>query len=98
MRGLLCVQFLAALNTFLGGDPILSKNVMREIFDNLSWQALSKGYDKAKIQFSSIAVLVKNINYTLEKKNNENKLENKIIEEKIQIQLLKKIYQKPKLN
>lgn len=68
MWGLLCVQFLAAFNIFLGGDPILSKNATSELFHNLSWQALSNDYDKVKIQFSLIAILVKNIDYMLEKK------------------------------
>ena len=62
------MQFLAAFNIFLGGDLILSKNATSELFHNLSWQALSNDYDKVKIQFSLIAVLVKNIDYMLEKK------------------------------
>ena len=62
------MQFLAAFNIFLGGDPILSKNATSELFHNLYWQALSNDYDKVKIQFSLIAVLVKNIDYMLEKK------------------------------
>ena len=49
MRGLLCVQFLAALNIFLEGSFTLSKDMMSKLFHNLSWQALRNGYDKVKL-------------------------------------------------
>ena len=58
---------------------------------------LSSGYNKVKIKFSSITVLVKNINYMLERKTNESKVESKMIEEKIQKEIFKKMFQKLKL-
>ena len=39
MRGIASLQFLAALNIFLGGDSKLSGDAMSELFHNLSWQA-----------------------------------------------------------
>ena len=41
VHGLVCVQFLAALNVFLGGYKTISKNAMTEFFHNLSIQALN---------------------------------------------------------
>ena len=35
-HGLVCVQFLAALIVFLGGNKIISKNAMSAFFHNLS--------------------------------------------------------------
>ena len=49
-RRLVCVQFLAALNVFLGGNKIISKNAMRTFFHNLSMQPLSEMEDRAKVK------------------------------------------------
>ena len=38
-HGLVSVQFLAALNVFVGGDRNISKNAMSEFFSNLTLQA-----------------------------------------------------------
>ena len=45
MNGLVGVQFLAALNKYLGGDKEISRNAMSEFFHNLSWQALAADND-----------------------------------------------------
>ena len=50
-RGLVCVYFLAALNTHLGGEKIILKNAMSEFYHNLSMQALSKSNGKIFINF-----------------------------------------------
>ena len=41
-HGLVCVQFLAALNSDLGGEKNILKNAMSQFFQNLSLQALNK--------------------------------------------------------
>ena len=64
-HGLVCVQFLAALNVFLGGDKIISKNAMSEFFHNLSVQALDKMGDRVKLKLDAINDLNKNINNLL---------------------------------
>ena len=64
-HGLVCVQFLAALNVFLGSDKIISKSAMSEFFHNLSMQALNKMIDKVKLKFDAINDLNKNINNLL---------------------------------
>ena len=64
-HGLVCVQFLAALNVFLGGDKIISKNAMSEFFHNLSVQALGKMGDRVKLKLDAINDLNKNINNLL---------------------------------
>ena len=45
---MVCVQFLAALNSHLGGEKNISKNAMSEFFQNLSSQALNE-LDKTTI-------------------------------------------------
>ena len=52
----------------MGGHQLHSKNTMTEFFHDISWQVLSSSYAKVKIESSSIAVLVKNIKYLIEKK------------------------------
>ena len=47
LHGLVSVQFLAALNVFMGEDKTISKNAMSEFFNNLSMQALSRDDDEA---------------------------------------------------
>ena len=62
---LVCVQFLAVLNVFLGSDKIISKNAMSDFFHNLSMQALNEMYDRVKFKFNAINDLNKNINNLL---------------------------------
>ena len=57
MHGLVSVQFLAALNVFMGGDKTISKNAMSEFLNNLSMQALSRDDDRIEIRFEAITVL-----------------------------------------
>ena len=60
-HGLVCVQFLAALNLFLGSDKIISKNAMSEFFHNLSMQVLNEMDNRVKLKFDAISDLNKNI-------------------------------------
>ena len=64
-HGLVCVQFLAALNSYLGGDKNISKNTMTEFFQNLSLQALNKPDETTNIRFDAINELNKSINNLL---------------------------------
>ena len=64
-RGLVCVHFLAALNIHLGGDKLISKNAMSELFHNLSMQALSKFDATIVIKFDAINALNKILNNLL---------------------------------
>ena len=64
-HGLVCVQFLAELNVFLGGDKFILKNAMSEFFHNLSIQALNKIEDRVKLKFDAINDLNKSINNLL---------------------------------
>ena len=90
MRGLLCVQFLAALNIFLSGRLSVSKNAMSKLFHNLSYQALSKDNSKCKLEFTAVTLIVKSIIYMLEQKTAENKFKAEEIEREIQNQLAQK--------
>ena len=56
-HGLVSVQFLAALNVFMGGDKTISKNAMSEFFNNLSMQVLSRDDDRIEIRFEAITEL-----------------------------------------
>ena len=60
-HGLVCLQFLAVLNVFLGGDEIILKNATSEFFHNLSMQALNQMDNRVKIKFDAINDLNKNI-------------------------------------
>ena len=60
-HGLVCVQFLAALNVFLSGDKIISKNTMSEFFYDLFMQALNEMDNRVKPKFDAINDLNKNI-------------------------------------
>ena len=64
-HGLVCVQFLAALNLFLGSDKIISKNAMSEFFHNLSMQALNEMEDRVKLKFDAKNALNKSIDNLL---------------------------------
>ena len=56
-HGLVCTQFLAAFNIFLG--VIVSKGAMTEFFYNLSMPPLIKSDDSAFLKSESITELVK---------------------------------------
>ena len=64
-RGLVSVQFFAALNIFFGGIMELSKNAMTEHSSNLSMQGLSKTNDTILLDFTQIENLAANINSLL---------------------------------
>ena len=58
MRGIVSIQFLAALNMLLGGDSEQSRDAMSKLFHNLSWQALTNDNDRYQIQFGHISILL----------------------------------------
>ena len=98
-HGLVCVQFLVALNSHLGSEKNISKNAMSEFFQNLSLQALNELGKTTSIKFGTINELNKSINNVLMDEENKFinqknrrlsfnsvngfKSENKIIEEDI---------------
>ena len=59
------VQFLAALNSCLGGEKNISKNAKSEFFQNLSLQALSELDETTNIKFDAINELNKSIDNLL---------------------------------
>ena len=66
MQGLVSLQFLAAFNTFLGGDKEISRNAMSEFFHILSWQALTNDNDSIQVKFEAATELVKSIDYLIQ--------------------------------
>ena len=64
-RGLVWVDFLAALSVHLGRDKMISKKAMSELLHNLSMQVLSKSDDKIVIKLDAINVLNKSLNNLL---------------------------------
>ena len=64
-HGLVCVQFLAAFNSYLGSEKNISKNVMSEFFPNLSLQALNELDKTNSRKFDAINELNKSINNLL---------------------------------
>ena len=88
MRGIVSVQFLAALNIFLGGDPELSRDAMSKLFHNLSWQALTNDNDRYQIQFDAISMLVQSINQSLQRHVIDHRRETKNVDDQILDQLL----------
>ena len=61
-HGLVCVQFLSALNSHLGGDKNISKNAMTEFLQNLSLQALNELDETTNTKFDAVNELNKSIN------------------------------------
>ena len=54
-HGLVYVEYLAALNSHLGGEKSISKNVLSEFFQNLSLQALNELIKKnQRLSFNSV--------------------------------------------
>ena len=64
-RGLVCVQYLAALNIHLGGDKTIPKDAMSEVFHNLSMQAMSKSDNSILLKLDATNRLNKSINSLL---------------------------------
>ena len=58
---MVCVQFLAALNSHLGGEKNISKNAMSEFFQNLSSQALNELDKTTSIKLDVINELNNNL-------------------------------------
>ena len=58
-HGLVCVQFHAVLNVFLGSDKVILKNAMSEFFHKLSMEALNEMDDRVKLKFDAINDLKK---------------------------------------
>ena len=75
MSGLVSVQFLAALNQYLGGNKEISRNAMSEFFHNLSWQALAADNDGILLQFDKIGELIHSINSQLSSETNRERAE-----------------------
>ena len=61
-RGLVCVYFLAAFNVHLGGDKIILKDAMSELFHNLPMETLSKSDYTILSKFDAINKLNKSLN------------------------------------
>ena len=59
---MVCVQFLAALNSHLGGEKNILKYAMSEFFQNLSSQALNELDKTTSIKFDTMNELNKCIN------------------------------------
>ena len=75
MRGIVGVQFLAALNRYLGGEIEISRNAMSEFFHNLSWQTLAADNDGILLQFEAIGELTHSINNLLGSEINRERAE-----------------------
>ena len=69
-HGLVCVQFLAALNSDLGGEKNILKNAMSQFFQNLSLEALNELDETTNIKFDAIIELNNSINNLLMDKAN----------------------------
>ena len=57
-RGLVSVQALAALNTYLGGNAEISRQALTEFLHNMSHQVLNKDNDNVFIHFDRMAELI----------------------------------------
>ena len=62
--GLVSLQFLCALDIFIGGDIILSKNALTELYYNLSYETLSCGWN---FKFEAISDLVADVSFQIKK-------------------------------
>ena len=76
-HGLVCTQFLAAFNIYIGEDPKSSKDAITEFFHYLSMQGLSKSDDSVFLKFESFTELVKDNNNLLNQNIFNLKLEEK---------------------
>ena len=68
------VPFLSTLNLFLGGDIQRSKNVLIELYYNLTLQVLSEGHTEHTAKFREIGDLIAEINFEIQKAIPSNKL------------------------
>ena len=73
-KGLVSVQVLAALNTYLGGDIELSRKTMTEFLHNMLMQALNRENGNILLDFENITNLVTTI-IVLLKQQNENSIQ-----------------------
>ena len=64
-HGLVCVQYLVALNVFLGGDKTILKIAMSEFFRDFFMQAINEMDDRVKLKLDAINDLSKTINNVL---------------------------------
>ena len=64
-HGLVCVQFLAGLNSHLGGGKNIPKNAMTGFFQNLPLQELDELDETTNIKFDTVNELNKSINSLL---------------------------------
>ena len=67
LRGLVSVHFLAPLNIYFGGNRTLCKDVMSEVFHNLSIKALSISDYSNLLKFNAVKKFNKNITYKFHK-------------------------------
>ena len=58
-HGLVSLQFLSALNIFFGGDVSLSKDIITELYKNLSLSG------KQNIEFEKVSDLTTHINFKM---------------------------------
>ena len=72
-QGIINVKCLGALNIFMGGRKEQSKNVMIELFRNLSLQAESKSNLTAELYFSEMSRMKREIEWMCNRKAFENK-------------------------
>ena len=84
--GLVCLQFLSALNIYFDGDVNLSRDTLTELYNNLSLETLSWPQN---ISFERNSDLTAEINFNmkhsalsnLERKNDQDKSSNKKVKE-----------------
>ena len=86
--GLASVQFIVALHGFFGGNKELSKNVMSEFLQNLSFQALTIDDDSVDIGFDQIIELNRNLKSLIkeDERNDIQIFENHFREENFEIE------------
>lgn len=72
-HGLVCAQFLCALNIYSGKGKQISKDGMTEFYHNLLMQALSKSNYEITLDFTGTSELVKKVNFSHQKMVYEHK-------------------------
>ena len=82
-KALVSIQALPALNIFLWGNRIVSKNALTEFLHDLTFQALSKQNDKVYLNFDNVGILVLDILECLAKKDQQSINVAKILNENI---------------
>ena len=56
------LQFVSALNLFLGGKEEISKNALTEVYQNLLLQSLSEKETRIELEFDAIENLMTEVN------------------------------------